>query len=70
MIRIQKSTLLRVLFDFASIKLEKPSIIELNLFYLVTKFIKHESPPFWGLLVVSPGIEPGTHGFSVRCSTN
>jgi len=20
--------------------------------------------------VVSPGIEPGTHGFSVRCSTN
>ena len=22
------------------------------------------------LEVVSPGIEPGTHGFSVRCSTN
>ena len=21
-------------------------------------------------LVVPPGIEPGTHGFSVRCSTN
>jgi len=21
-------------------------------------------------IVVPPGIEPGTHGFSVRCSTN
>ena len=25
-------------------------------------------PP--GFLVVSPGIEPGTHGFSVHCSTS
>ena len=24
----------------------------------------------WGFLVVPPGIEPGTHGFSVHCSTN
>ncbi len=23
-----------------------------------------------GFEVVPPGIEPGTHGFSVRCSTN
>ncbi len=23
-----------------------------------------------GLFVVPPGIEPGTHGFSVHCSTN
>jgi hypothetical protein len=23
-----------------------------------------------GFLVVPPGIEPGTHGFSVHCSTN
>ena len=25
---------------------------------------------FFRLFVVPPGIEPGTHGFSVRCSTN
>jgi hypothetical protein len=24
----------------------------------------------WAFEVVPPGIEPGTHGFSVHCSTN
>ena len=33
--------------------------------------IKNKKPEYCysGLTVVPPGIEPGTHGFSVHCST-
>ena len=32
--------------------------------------INKKSPHLRGSIVVPPGIEPGTHGFSVHCSTN
>ena len=35
-----------------------------------TTILKKPHSNEWGFLVVPPGIEPGTHGFSVHCSTN
>ena len=45
---------------------------------LAVKYVKEmrnplknkKTPRLQGLVVVPPGIEPGTHGFSVHCSTN
>ena len=58
----------------ASIYNELPYIMLINANYIDWKFNINKKPPTdvrgFNFQVVPPGIEPGTQGFSVLCSTN